>query len=68
MEILAVIGIIVVILVVFTGGGILGWMLRGVEMVFGFLLEGNQNCLGCFIKIILAFFFIFVVVGLLGLL
>lgn len=68
MEILAVIGIIVVILVVFTGGGILGWMLRGIGMVFGFLLEGNQNCLGCFIKIILAFFFLFAVMGLYGLL
>ena len=56
MGILAIIGFIVVILIVFTGGGILGWALRALEGVFNVLLEGNQNCLGCIFRIIVGLF------------
>jgi len=45
MEILAVIGIIVVGLAIFTGGGLFGWLLRGIGAVFDFLLSGWGSCL-----------------------
>ena len=67
MEILAVIGIIALLALLFTGGGLFGWLLRGLEVIFGFLVEGNQNCLGCIIKIIVAAIFLFGCAGLLGL-
>ena len=40
MEILAIIGIIVLILIIFTGGGLLGWLFHGLGAVFEFLLAG----------------------------
>ena len=46
MEILAIIGIIVVGLAIFTGGGILGWLLKGLGAIIDFLLEGWNTCLG----------------------
>ena len=45
MEVLTVIGIIVLILVIFTGGGILGWILKGLGAVFNFLMQGWWSCL-----------------------
>ena len=45
MEVLTVIGIIVLILAIFTGGGILGWILKGLGTVFEFLLSGWGSCL-----------------------
>ena len=45
MEILAIIGIIVLVLIVFTGGGILGWLLKGIGAIFELLLEGWGSCL-----------------------
>ena len=44
MEILAIIGILAVIGLVFTGGGILGWGLKGIGMIFDFLSEGWTSC------------------------
>jgi len=45
MEILAIIGIIVLIIIIFTGGGILGWLFKGLGVIFEFLLEGWGSCL-----------------------
>ena len=44
MEILIFIGLIVVILAVFTGGGILGWIFKGIGSIFDLLLEGWSSC------------------------
>lgn len=47
MEILAVIGIIALIALIFFGGGILGWILQAVGYVFEKLFEGCQTTFGC---------------------
>ena len=53
MEVLAIIGIIIVGLAIFTGGGILGWLLKGLGAIFEFLLEGWSSCLRVIFWIIL---------------
>jgi hypothetical protein len=58
MEILTIIGILVLILIVFTGGGILGWIFKGIGVVFEFLAEGWGSCLKVIVWIILIFLFI----------
>jgi hypothetical protein len=55
MEILLIIGILVLVLIVFTGGGILGWLLKGIGAVFDLLLEGWGSCLRVVVWIILIF-------------
>jgi hypothetical protein len=57
MEILSIIGIIVIALIVFTGGGLIGWVLKGIGAVFEFLLSGWGSCL----KVIVWIFIIFMV-------
>lgn len=47
MGILAIIGFIVVILIIFTGGGILGWILKGIGEIINLLAEGWSNIFGC---------------------
>lgn len=56
MEVLAIIGIIVLILIVFTGGGILGWLFKGLGTIFEFLLEGWGSCLRVIVWIVIIFF------------
>ncbi len=56
MEVLAIIGIIVLILIVFTGGGILGWLFKGLGVIFEFLLEGWGSCLRVIVWIVIIFF------------
>lgn len=56
MEILAIIGIIVLVLIVFTGGGILGWLLKGFGAIFELLLEGWGSCLRVVAWIVLILF------------
>ena len=53
MEILAIIGIIVVGLVIFTGGGLLGWCFKGLGAIFEFLAEGWGSCLRVIVWIFL---------------
>ncbi len=53
MEVLAIIGIIIVGLIIFTGGGILGWLFKGLGAIFEFLLEGWGSCLRVIVWIIL---------------
>lgn len=60
MEILAIIGILVLILIVFIGGGILGWIFNGIGSIFGLLLEGWGSCLSVIVWIILIFLFLLV--------
>ncbi len=56
MEILALIGIIVIILAIFTGGGILGWIFKGIGGIFELLLDGWGSCLRVILWIIIIFF------------
>lgn len=56
MEILATIGFVILIGILFTGGGIMGWLLKGIGSIFEFLLEGWGSCLRVIIWIIIILF------------
>jgi len=58
MEILIIIGLIVVILAVFTGGGILGWIFKGIGSIFELLLDGWGSCLKVIAWIVLILLFL----------
>jgi hypothetical protein len=58
MEILLIIGILVLVLIVFTGGGILGWLLKGIGSIFEILLDGWGSCLKVIVWIILILLFL----------
>ena len=53
MEVLTIIGVIVLIIIIITGGGILGWLFKGLGAIFEFLLEGWGSCLRVIVWIIL---------------
>ena len=55
MEILTIIGLIVLLLIVFTGGGILGWIFKGIGSIFELLLDGWGSCLTVILWIIIIF-------------
>ena len=55
MEILAIIGLLVLVLIVFTGGGILGWIFKGIGSIFELLLDGWGSCLRVILWIIIIF-------------
>jgi hypothetical protein len=58
MEILAIIGLIVLLLIIFTGGGILGWLFKGIGAIFDLLLEGWGSCLRVVAWIVLILLFL----------
>ena len=58
MEILAIIGILVLLLIVFTGGGIIGWLFKGIGSIFELLIDGWGSCLKVVLWIILIFLFL----------
>ena len=61
---MVLIGIIFLGLLLFTGFGILGWILKLFEIVFDILFEGCLNSLGCLVTIVLFFFIMLCVFGL----
>lgn len=58
MEILAFIGLIVLVLILFTGGGIFGWVFKGIGSIFELLLDGWGACLRVIVWIILILLFL----------
>ena len=52
MEILAVLGIVTLIALIFFGGGIIGWILQVVGFIFEKLFEGCQTSFGCLFLVI----------------
>lgn len=46
MEILTIIGLIALIILLFVGGSLLGWVIKGLEVVFSFLWDGCSSTLG----------------------
>jgi hypothetical protein len=58
MDILAFIGLLVLVLILFTGGGILGWIIKGIGSIFELLLDGWGSCLRVIAWIILIFLFL----------
>ena len=58
MEVLAILGILVLILIIFMSGGILGWLFKGIGAIFEFLLEGWGSCLRVIAWIVLILLFL----------
>lgn len=58
MEILLIIGILALILIVFTGGGILGWIFKGIGSIFELLLDGWGSCFRVIAWIIIILLFL----------
>lgn len=58
MDILAFIGLLVLVLILFTGGGILGWIIKGIGSIFELLLDGWGSCLRVIAWIILILLFL----------
>ncbi len=56
MEVLFAIGIIALVVIIFTGGGIIGWVLKGFGSIIELLLEGWGSCLRVIIWIIVILF------------
>ena len=52
MSLLAVIGLVALIALIFFGGGILGWILQAVGFIFEKLFEGCQTSFGCLFLVI----------------
>ena len=63
MTILTIVGIIVLIVLLFVGGGLLGWLIKGVEVVFSFLMDGCFHSLGCLLWIFIGICLIVVFLG-----
>ena len=55
MEILGIIGIIVLCLFLFVGGGLLGWIFKGLGAILNFLMQGWSSCLGVIVWIFIIF-------------
>lgn len=53
MEILAIIGIVLLFIIIYVGGGLLGWVIKGFEETLDFLSDGCSHSLGCLAWIIL---------------
>ena len=63
MKVLAIIGLLVLILIIFTGGGILGWIFKGIGRIFELLLDGWDSCLRVIVWIILILIFLMALVS-----
>ncbi len=64
MEILVVIGILILIIIIFIGGGVSGWFLDGFSRVLGLLMDGWGKLGGCVIYVLIFLFFLFIVFSL----
>jgi hypothetical protein len=53
MEIVGFFGIIILLLIVFAFGGVLGWIMKGIGSIFELLFEGWGSCLRIIVWIIL---------------
>ena len=55
MELLAIIGLVLLV-IIFFAGGILGWLFKGIGAIFELLLEGWGSCLRVIAWIVLILF------------
>jgi hypothetical protein len=58
MEILVIIGFLFLALLIFVGGGLFGWVLKGIGEIFGFLSQGCSTSMGCLFWVLAAVIFI----------
>ena len=63
MEILAIIGILILGLLVFVGGGLFGWVITGISTVTQFLFQGCGNSIGCLVFILFILFCFFAILS-----
>jgi len=56
MEILAIIGILVLGLIVFVVGGLMGWVVTGISEIAQFLFQGCGSAIGCLVFIVIVIF------------
>ena len=59
--ILGIVGFVLLLVVV----GLTGWLLRGVEWVLAWLLQGVGNTVGCVVRILIFLFSLYVIMQLL---
>ena len=52
MGILPILGILLFGTAIFLGGGLMGWLLKGLGSIFDLLLEGNRYGCGCILKVL----------------
>lgn len=52
MEILLLLFLLVIL---FVGGGLFGWLLKGIEVIFSFLGKGCGNTMGCLFWVFIGF-------------
>lgn len=52
---MAVLGIIVLCILLFVGGGLFGWIIRVIGTIFEFLMQGWWSCLGVIVWIFIIF-------------
>lgn len=55
MEILIFIGLLLLLVLLFVCGGLLGWLLKGIELIFNFLAQGCSNTMGCLFWLFVVF-------------
>lgn len=55
MEILAIIGVITIIVLIFTGGGLLGHLFNLLAKVYSWIEDGCASSTGCLIIIVFVF-------------
>lgn len=67
MELLAIIGLIAIIAIIFTGGGIFGWGLKALGTVVSFLAQGWSSCISAIIWLFILFFVFGMILAMLGL-
>ena len=45
-------GLVVLILLIFVGGGLFGWVVQGFQKIISFLVDGCWSSIGCMLWII----------------
>ena len=55
-----IIGVIVIVLLIFTGGSLLGWLLQIIGLVFRILLSGWTYIVGCLVRLLVICFTLYI--------
>ena len=63
MEVLVIILGIIIVIALFAGGGLFGWLIKGVETVFSFLMAGWRHTFGCLFWIFAILYLLFFAFG-----
>ena len=61
MEFLWFVGLLFIGLIIFTGGGLIGWFFQIIVRVLAFIAEGWASIFGCLVKLFVICFTLYVV-------